>query len=349
MKNFVEEFDRLGKQLLNVLHQAPQRDEKVAAASRQRYLQQVDDFIARGQRVAPAATNRWAFLRQKSFATLALTSLLVLVLLISSGAGVAAAALGTLPGEALYPVKTFTEDMRLALTVSDNNEFNLLIEYVERRYDEVDALQAKGEPIPDSVAERLGEQLGTMLRTAANMDDMEMLHSLTDMHNMLQPMYQGTNGDQDRVQDQFQDKLMAQVQKTIRESWDATELGLNDPLQFRYTYSYTYQYMYKHAGENGNMQDPVGTAWGNGPLLDGTPTPAAGPSYGPGPDDGPLDSGDNDGENSYGPGVTPNPDDELPDQYYGPGGQEEEPGSGWNPSAPSTNEQEPLKKHQDQK
>jgi len=356
MKNIGEELDRIGKELLGVLRQAPQRDEKAAAAGRQRYMQQVEGYLARGQRPAAVATNRWAFLRQKSFATVAMTSLLVLVLLIGSGAGVAAAAIGTVPGDALYAVKTFGEDFHLALTADEASKFDLLGSYVERRYDEIDALQATGSEVPENTADRLGDQLGAMLQIAANMDDANMTQSLSDMQDMLQPKYQGTNGDQDRLQDQFQVKSMVQIHKQTRDSWDATTLGLSDPEQFRYMYAYEYAgegvgagtgtpagEMYGPGPEKQTTGTPEETGFGPGPAAASATPQATGASYGPGEvNEQPA--------NSYGPGGsygtgTPEGDE---DAEYGPGPNEtEQPANSFGPG-PTEDDgtQEPLKKQE---
>jgi hypothetical protein len=360
MKKIGEEIDREMKNLLGLLRPAPQRDEKVAAAGRQRYMEQVDGYLAKGKRPVVAAASGWSFLRRKNFAMVALTFALAFVLVASSGAGVAAAAQGTLPGEALYVVKVFGEDFRLTLTTDEAAEFDILGSYVERRYSEIDALQSADSVIPQSTADRLGEQLNAMLQLAASMDDTAMAQSLSDMQDMLQPRYQGTNGDQDRLQDQFQVKSMVQIHKQTRDSWEATALGLSDPEQFRHMYTYKYAGEGPGAGtgtpQGAGNGTPAGEGYGPGPEKQTTGTPeetgfgpgpnatatpqATGASYGPGdPNEQP--------ENSYGPGGsygtgTPEGDE---DAQNGPGPNEtEQPSNSYGPGPTKEASQEPLKK-----
>ena len=51
------------------------------------------------------------------------------------GAGVAAAAIGTVPGDALYAVKTFGEDFHLALTADEASEFELDLAFEVRDHE----------------------------------------------------------------------------------------------------------------------------------------------------------------------------------------------------------------------
>lgn len=314
MKNF-DEFNGL-KKLLGALRAAPQRDEKVAQAARQRFLQQVDAYSARPRRVVAvaAAAGPFAFLKRPNFATVALTTLLVFVFLATAGVGVVAASESTLPGDAFYAVKVFGEDFRLALTAEGSADFALLGGYVERRYDEIDALLENGYDVPESTAVRLQEHLQAMLTIAAGMDDADMAEALSDIQAVIPPQYQGTNGDQDRLQDQYQTKTMVQIRKMSRDSWDATVLGLEEPNQFRYMYTWEYAGEGPGEGVGAGTGTPSGEMYGPGPEKQATGTPED-TGFGPGPDAGTGEAQDN-GE-GYGPG--PN-ETEQPAESYGPGG-----------------------------
>ena len=64
---------------------------------------------------------------------------------VAGGAGTVAAASGTLPGDALYPVKRATEQVRVAFESSDVKKAELRVAYAERRADEISTLIGRGE------------------------------------------------------------------------------------------------------------------------------------------------------------------------------------------------------------
>lgn len=285
--------DRSLFQLLGLLRPTAQRNEKAAANGRAQYIKQVDGYLARGKRPA-AVTQSWSFWNQKKLAVAFMTTLMLLVFLVSSGAGVVAAAQGTLPGEALYPVKTFVEDARLALTNNTYSKYDLLGSYVIDRIDEIDALQELGAVIPGNVTYRLGKQLDAMLAIAAVMDDASMTTSLVDMQKMLMAAWMkfGTTGDQDRIRDQYDDNFnnqgeqMVAIKKQNRDYLEITYIALNDPAGFRYMYAYS---GINKPVDSGNDLPGTGTGTGSANTDPGNLDAA-----GPGPGDGAV--------NSFGPG-----------------------------------------------
>ena len=273
--------DRNLFKMFGMLRSAPQRDVKAAAAARQRYMQQVDGYLAHSKR--PVAAKRLTFFSQKNFAMAFVTSLLLFVFLFTSGAGVVAAAQGTLPGEALYPVKTLSEDVRLALTTNINSKFDLLASYVMNRINEIDTLQETGAVLPVNITGRIGSQLDAMLTLVASMDDANMTTALVDMQKMLMGQYMklGTTGDQDRIQDNFQVMLHVMILKQNRDYLDLTTLGLTDPTGLRNMYAY-----------NGvNKPEDAGSGSDN---SGGNAEPGNLNAIQPGPGEG--------SENSFGPG-----------------------------------------------
>lgn len=72
---------------------------------------------------------------------MAIVSALIAVLLLSSGVIYASA--GALPGDALYPVKTAIEDIRLTVSLSDASDARLRLTFADRRLGEATALLEK--------------------------------------------------------------------------------------------------------------------------------------------------------------------------------------------------------------
>ena len=66
------------------------------------------------------------------------------LVIVGGSAGMAAAASGSLPGEALYPIKRGVEQVGTAVRVGDVSKGNALLDQAATRLDEVGALQAEG-------------------------------------------------------------------------------------------------------------------------------------------------------------------------------------------------------------
>jgi hypothetical protein len=297
MKNNNEKLDRNLITLLGKLLPTPQRDVKAVASGRQNFMQRVDRYLAQGKLPAPA-TNRWSVFTQKRLAMVALTLVLVLTFLVSSGAGVAVAARNTLPGDTLYSVKTLGEDTRLAFTSDSIAKFDLLATYVMLRFTEIDALQEQDAVITPSVTYRLSNQLDTMLLLAASMDDTNLVTSLIDMQKILLggELMLVTTGDQDRIRDNYQILLMTKILKQDRDYLDLVELGVHDPAGFRYMYAYTYMYNGLNKPTDPGSGTGIGTGLGNGTGSGSANTdPGNLDAQGPGPGVG--------ADNSFGPGT----------------------------------------------
>ncbi|MFC1980604.1 DUF5667 domain-containing protein, partial [Chloroflexota bacterium] len=79
----------------------------------------------------------------------------VALFLLTSGAGVNAAAAGTTPGDSLYPIKRSFEETRLVFAFSDMAKAEVHVSLAEHRISEILKLAGKGEPedIPDLATE----------------------------------------------------------------------------------------------------------------------------------------------------------------------------------------------------
>lgn len=81
------------------------------------------------------------FARNMKFAT----AVLVLILFVTSGAGAAFASQESLPGDTLFPVKLFTEEIQKFLSTSDEAKAELSIKFAGTRLKEVIRLSARTE------------------------------------------------------------------------------------------------------------------------------------------------------------------------------------------------------------
>jgi hypothetical protein len=137
------------KAMLDNLQPTPARDPEAAARGRARFINELAELGSLNQSVQkPSLINlakeRWTMFRNTLGQRIALTTLTVMIVavvfLFGSATVTAYAAQGALPGDALYAVKTSLEGTRLALTGNAAAQFELHLQYAERRLAEVSSL-----------------------------------------------------------------------------------------------------------------------------------------------------------------------------------------------------------------
>ncbi len=155
-------------------------------------------------------------------ATLAIKLVLALTVILG-GAGVAAsAAQGSLPNEALYPIKLLMEEVQLSLAATPDAQIDAYLEQAQQRVDEMAQLTNRGTGIPADVPARLQAQLQAALQIAAQLDDLHLQAALDRL--------------QLRTQDQLRemDRLhLAEATQVLTQVRETAQLGLMSPRQFR--------------------------------------------------------------------------------------------------------------------
>jgi hypothetical protein len=288
------------------LRTAPDRDPLKTAAGKAHYLEQASHLswvkdLPLAVSIHPAVRhNGWIshvhslFKRKERYSMFAvMTTVMVLVVLVFGGGGATVyAAQESLPDQALYPLKTASEDIRLSLAGNPQARLDLLLEFTDQRISEFAALRAAGEPAPQETADRLQAEYSLALQLAAGMDDA----SLALIRNRLQ--------DQERIMQRLQesirsesDPVLERVQAMIRRHLADLEQGVQDPETYRRRMQYEYR--------EGQSMPPLpasftpqstGKGYGPGPgAALGTPscgecTPVQ-DGTGPGPGPGPLQYG----------------------------------------------------------
>ncbi len=159
----------------------------------------------------------------------------IAAILLGGTAGTAFAAQESLPDQALYPVKTLIEDLRLELINDPQAEFDLLMKFLEERFAEIQTMAQNGDPIGEVVQNRLQKQLQSAFQNAAELDDPELLQAMERVReqsriqlNILNELKSG-NGDGP------QSNLEVAEQAVIRSQIQA-EGALDDPTTLRNRY-----------------------------------------------------------------------------------------------------------------
>jgi len=238
-----------------------------------------------------------------------------MVSLLFGGAGATVyAAQDSLPTDALYPVKTVSEDVSLGLAAGSPAKLANVLKYQNRRMGEVADLIGKGEQVPQQVKTRLETQLYYALKLAAGMDGEQMFQALEQIRANNQVMAQTMT----QLQVNNPEKglaTMTQLQEMIRNQNRLVELGLEEPLKFKQMLQTQTRLQLNKAGDDEEQVDeaPVTeepTTLGSEPAADTqkagpceTCEPAldgTGPSYGPGP----MNQGvENQPDEGYGPAI----------------------------------------------
>lgn len=76
----------------------------------------------------------------------------------ATGGATAFASQDALPNETLYPVKLFTEDVRVWVTFDDSSRADLLLDQSDERMHEIATLVSHGDPIPENVLSALKDR-----------------------------------------------------------------------------------------------------------------------------------------------------------------------------------------------
>jgi len=158
---------------------------------------------------------------------------IALAIAIGGASATAVAAQASTPNDLLYPVKTFTEDVRLALTTNPDAEFHYLLDLVDRRMGEMEALTNAGEAIPNDVAERLQIHLQQALQQAAQMDDPTMLQAMNQVQTMLQTQLQTMEQLHERTQTNVNTDALHMAEEAINRVHAAAEGAIQNPTEFR--------------------------------------------------------------------------------------------------------------------
>jgi hypothetical protein len=209
-----------------------------------------------------------------------------------TGGGIALAA-DSLPGDFLYPVKTFSEEVRLLLTWDPAAEAELNMAFASERVREMTQLAARGDDVPEDVVARLTRHMERAMMEIARARPEEVPALLTRVMERARVFQQTLEQAQDAAQEKSRTQLRqaAQVMERTRQEADA---GLGDPLRFRDEYQHRYE---GAAGPHGEpsvtptrTQEQEGQQQQYQHQYEGTPGPHGEPSAPSGDSSAPTDT-----------------------------------------------------------
>jgi len=245
-----DELNRDIVDMLEPLRRVPQRNPHKAAAGRAEFLSKAENQFS-GMPVSDTPIQRlngWIagminlFKRKERFDMFSILTAVVLTLtVLFGGAGATVyAAQSSMPDEALYPLKTFSEDLRLNLAVDPEAQIKLLLNYADQRVGEMAELLDQGEPVPQEVQSRYMKLMGSAMQTAAGLNAENMLKNMGEIQLRVK--------NQERIIKQT--PVGAGVAALTRQGWEAAiedqlqilETGLQDPQAFQNQFQHQFQY-----------------------------------------------------------------------------------------------------------
>jgi hypothetical protein len=249
-----------------------------------------------------------------------LVTLLVALGLVFGGGGAAlAASQSAMPDEALYPVKTWSEQVQLQLAGDDEGKLQLMNTFTNRRMEEIRTMLQAGEQVPEPVMTRLEYQLQYMLQMAAGQPEDQSKQALLQVRNQLQiqnqlmQQLQLCEGDQAGLLTHERIRSMLEVHQGQAEG------GLEDPQWLQQQIQLQLQQQQQNGPMNPSGESVIELSGAN-PYTTGTPTHESG--YGPGESQNPWTDTTPTPESGYGPGESQNPWTDTtptPNSGYGPG------------------------------
>jgi hypothetical protein len=277
---------------LGILRDQPARNPQRAARGKAAFLAECKEMqksfdLSISQSAQPRHTH-WMYILQSIFSGFrkekspmfgALSTIFLIVSIVLGGSGITVAAAQTsLPDQVLYPVKTWSEDVRAVVTGSSQAQLELALEYTNRRIEEIQKLIQTGKVPPKTIQTRMQEEIDQALRLAAGQPDQDAVQSLALISEQLQEHEQSLIhlGPQANVQ---AGAILEQVSMVVRDRLQLCDQGIQDPAALRQQLRDRDRLQDSEATPSVTKTTGVGNPW-----TTGTPTP--GSSYGPGPNGG---------------------------------------------------------------
>ena len=172
---------------------------------------------------------------------------LVVTLLGGTGAATVYASQDSLPGEFLYPVKTWSEDVQLDFTANPEEKISLSLDLTDRRLDEIQQLLASDTPLDQSVLVLLEENLDRSLNLLGqSLDANQSLDAVQTRLMSQQQLMENALGEQD-------EPLKLQIREMLQTRIQAVEM-VKDQYNNEYQIQNQNQQQYQTPGQKEPLQ-----------------------------------------------------------------------------------------------
>jgi len=248
------ELDEFGKRVLAPLRPVPPVDPQVAAEAKMKYLLQGEhlrqELISQSGGIGTTQVRRkpniLQLLQHKPMMKALFAILLAVVIILAGSSFTVYAAQSSLPGEPLYTLKSWSEDVRLSMTFSTKAKLKLTLDYTNRRVDEISSLLAGGKALNDQTSNRFQRELEDALQLAAQLDDTQIQNALSQIRSHAEHQGRTMEGLLGTLPPQAKSAIL-HLQERLDEQVDLSTIGKTDPHEFRLQISGRHQ---KRQGPN---------------------------------------------------------------------------------------------------
>jgi hypothetical protein len=230
MKQDEKHSDKHLMDLLARFRTAPGRDPQLAAGARADFLRLAQELEAAAPQQPASAHIVLPKKRGIPVWKILLAGFLALGIVFAGAATTVYAAQDSLPDQALYPLKTLSEDALLTLAPSQQERLSLTLDFTDRRLAEIASLQSAGHPIPQKAIDRFQDELDRALELASGMTDPAMVQSLDKVSRRTQGQLRAMDM---LVNDNPGAPTLMGIQARLQEQARVVELGKDDPQGFR--------------------------------------------------------------------------------------------------------------------
>jgi hypothetical protein len=220
---------------LEALRDVPERDPSIETVARSAFLEQARSLSIPVSEIPNRRLKGWntIFRKERSPMSTILGVLLALAVAFGGAGTTAYAAQDSLPNEPLYPVKQFTEEVRMALTTDTEAEVDLLLDLTQERVGEMVALTNQGLEVPEETQLRLQEHLQLAFANAAQLGDAALEGALQRIQNMAQNQIQVMQQARQNTPEGASGEALQYAITAMNRVRQDAEDGLEDPLTFR--------------------------------------------------------------------------------------------------------------------
>jgi hypothetical protein len=156
----------------------------------------------------------------------------ILSLLLGGGGITVAAAQAALPDDALYSIKTWSEDFRFSLADTDEDKLDLSLQFASHRMKEIKIRLEHGVVPEQALARKYQAEIETALQLATGLDTVDAQEALAKVSRVLM--------DQQLIIQQIQTRWQAQTQ--ARNNGEETQLMNQFMTQTQMLLQYSLQY-----------------------------------------------------------------------------------------------------------
>jgi len=234
------ELDEYGKRVLAALRPVPPINPQVTAEAKKQFLIQGEvlrqELISQTGGVdlvlARRKPNIMQLFQHKPLMKALVAILLAVFVILAGSSFTVYAAQSSLPGQTLYPLKSWSENVRLSMTFSTKAKLDLVLNYTNRRMGEISSLLAGGKALNDQTSERFQRELEDALQLAAQQDDTQIQNALSQIKSHAEHQGLTMEGLIGTLPPQAK-PAMLHLQERLVEQVHLSTIGEADPQAFR--------------------------------------------------------------------------------------------------------------------